>query len=76
MENIDRHLIDNAMYNIDMAKTSRTEQTNERWTKEELALVDAKAKFHSMSRSEWIRTTSINAELTITMQKNLKKSEL
>tara|TARA_R110002167_G_scaffold285614_1_gene490679 strand:- start:253 stop:477 length:225 start_codon:yes stop_codon:yes gene_type:complete len=67
MENIDRHLIDNAMYNIDMAKTSRTEQTNERWTKEELALVDAKAKFHSMSRSEWIRTTSLNAEIKVTM---------
>ena len=67
MENIDRHLIDNAMYNIDMAKTIRTEQTNERWTKEELALVDAKAKFHGMSRSEWIRTTSLNAEIKVTM---------
>ena len=76
MENIDRHLIDNAMYNIDMAKTTRDVQSNERWTKEELALVDAKAKFYSMSRSEWIRTASINAELTITMQENLKKSEL
>ena len=74
MENIDRHLIDNAMYNIDMAKTSRTEQTNERWTKEELALVDAKAKFHSMSRSEWIRTTSLNAEIKVTMPDVLIKS--
>tara|TARA_R110002020_G_scaffold467695_1_gene691481 strand:+ start:606 stop:830 length:225 start_codon:yes stop_codon:yes gene_type:complete len=74
MENIDRHLIDNAMYNIDMAKTSRTEQTNERWTKEELALVDAKAKFHGMSRSEWIRTTSLNAEIKVTMPDVLIKS--
>jgi|21_taG_2_1085346.scaffolds.fasta_scaffold04621_4 hypothetical protein len=74
MENIDRHLIDNAMYNTDMAKTSRTEQTNERWTKEELALVDAKAKFHGMSRSEWIRTTSLNAEIKVTMPDVLIKS--
>ena len=64
------------LYTHDMTKTIRDAQSNERWTKEELALVDAKAKFYSMSRSEWIRTASINAELTITMQEELRKPKL
>ena len=64
------------LYTDDMTKRNRDAQSNERWTKEELALVDAKAKFYSMSRSEWIRTASINAELTITMQEELRKPKL
>ena len=74
MENINRHLIDKAVYNLNMAKSNRNVQTNERWSKEELALVEAKAKFYAMTRSEWIRTAAINAELTVTMQETLRKA--
>jgi len=73
MEKIDRHFIYKG-YNDGMAKRTRTVQTNERWTEEEHALVEAKAKFHGMSRSEWIRTTALNAELKVTMPEELRKS--
>ena len=64
------------MYTDDMAKANKDVQSNTRWNEDDLALVDAKAKRYGMNRSQWIKYASINAELTIAMQEEIRKPKL
>jgi len=64
------------VYTDDMAKANKDVQSNTRWNEDDLALVDAKAKRYGMNRSQWIKYASINAELTIAMQEEIRKPKL
>ena len=51
-------------------------KANTRWSADDLALVDAKARRYGMNRSQWVKYAALNAELTISMQENLRKPKL
>ena len=75
MEKLTKDCIDN-VYNIDMAKANKDVQSNTRWSADDLAMVDAKARRYGMNRSQWVKYAALNAELTISMQEEIRKPKL
>jgi len=60
-----------------MAKKERTDvQSNIRWSEEDLALVQAKAKRLGWNTSQFIKAAALNVEFTIQMQEQLRKPKL
>jgi len=75
MEKHSKNCIDN-VYNPDMAKAQTDFQVNIRVNKDDLALIDAKAKRLGWNRSQFVKAAALNAEFTIKMQEEIRKPKL
>ena len=56
-----------------MAKGKVIHQINIKLDEKDLALIDAKANRYGISRSAWMKLSSINGELSVNMQQDLQK---
>lgn len=56
-----------------MAKGKVIHQINVKVDEKDLALIDAKADRYGISRSAWIKLSSINGDLSVNMQQELRK---
>jgi hypothetical protein len=59
-----------------MKHTKKVNQINIKVDADDLLYIDAKAKKYGLSRSAMIKYFALNAELTITMQEQLRKPKL
>ena len=75
MEKFNKTGIDN-VYNTVMAKAHKDLQVNIRIQKDDLALIDAKAKRLGWTRSQLMKTAALNVEITVEMQEELRKPKL
>ena len=64
------------MYTALMANSKRDFQVNIRVNKDDLEFIDSKARRYGMNRSQWVKYAALNAELTVSMQENLRKPKL
>ena len=64
------------MYTALMAKSKTDFQVNIRVNKDDLEFIDSKASRYGMNRSQWVKYAALNAELTVSMQENLRKPKL
>lgn len=56
-----------------MAKGKVVHQINIKVDEKDLALIDAKADRYGISRSAWIKLSSINGDLSVNMQQELRR---
>ena len=56
-----------------MARGKVIHQINIKLDEKDLALIDAKADRYGISRSAWMKLSSINGELSVNMQQELQK---
>ena len=59
-----------------MAKGKVVHQINIKVDEKDLALIDAKADRYGISRSAWIKLSSINGDLSVNMQQQIKRPHL
>jgi hypothetical protein len=59
-----------------MKHTKKVNQINIKVDADDLLYIDAKAKKYGLSRSAMIKYFALNAELTLTMQEQLRKPKL
>ena len=56
-----------------MARGKVIHQINIKLDEKDLALIDAKADRYGISRSAWMKLSSINGELSVNIQQELQK---
>jgi len=59
-----------------MPKGKVVHQINIKVDEKDLALIDAKADRYGISRSAWIKLSSINGDLSVNMQQQIKRPHL
>ena len=59
-----------------MPKGKVVHQINIKVDEKDLALIDAKADRYGISRSAWMKLSSINGELSVNMQQQIKRPHL
>ena len=59
-----------------MPKGKVVHQINIKLDEKDLALIDAKADRYGISRSAWMKLSSINGELSVDMQQQIKRPHL
>ena len=59
-----------------MPKGKVVHQINIKLDEKDLALIDAKADRYGISRSAWMKLSSINGELSVNMQQQIKRPHL
>ena len=59
-----------------MPKGKVVHQINIKLDEKDLALIDAKADRYGISRSAWIKLSSINGDLSVNMQQQIKRPHL